>query len=250
MSSVFFHSDFVSGDPRPFGIYGASPTYVENAARDVNGISSAGAAGGQFWWDNNHIHPGRGWLQLMHILWCETGSDPLSRQGVIPRGDIRGGSVVARMKTGGNQSGFYLPKKTRIGLWVQCWVPECADGEGRYVNLFQTRDLVCSQLGVARPMKRNNQDAWMKSENWVDCQISLDPNPENWICLGSSVADAAKYGCSSPDRVLSDFNHNMGIIAFMGEPSQPNAPPAGYSVYPLGYAGGESWIDSFTINLP
>jgi hypothetical protein len=246
--NIHYSTDFLTGDIRPVGIYGsgASVSYVENAPRMVEGVQSAGAAGGSFWWDGNHIAPGRGWLHLLMVMWAEGQTDGLNRPGVIPKGDLRGGKVTMRLRThnvNGNP-GFYLAKKTRLAFWMQSFVRTAADGEGRFVNLVQVRDLICEQMGTQRPMTRGGNDTWIVSPEWTDVTIPLDPNPDAWICLGARPDKAVSYACAPVGQVLSDFNHNMGVIAFIGEPHL-TTPPAW--TYQNGWGGSELWIDKFTI---
>lgn len=244
---IIFETDFLSGDPRPisgYAVSGGAISYQQMAARSDGGVQTAAATAGSYWYDDNHTSPGAGWLQLLMLLWPVGGTDPIGRPGTIPVVDYTDSVVRLRMRTAGNHGnpGFYLPKATRIGWWMQAYDPVARNGQGGLVNMFQVGDLVCSQLGVPRPYARNHQDTWMIANSWVDAVVNLTPDPGSWICLGSSPQDSMKYGCSTAARVLKRVPSNMGIVALIGD-SLP-------TTYPLGYGGGEFWIDRLAIETP
>lgn len=246
-----YDQDFLAGEQRPLALYNQSPVYVPMAGRSDNNVVTAVAAGGAFWPDGNHTSPGKaGWLNLMCVLYHASVLDPLGRPGTVPAGlDLRDAVVRVRCRAVGGATypgGFYLPRKTRIGWWIQTWDPGACDGNAGYANWFQTRDLICEQMGALRPNVRNGQDtALPASLGWVDCTIPLSNNPGDWMPMGANPAKADTYGNSSIEYPLQTWCHDMGVIAITGDhganfPAYP---------YPLGYGGGEFQIDRITLQV-
>jgi len=251
---IIFSSDFLSGEPRPLALYNQNPVYVEMAPRAVNNVQTAASAGGPgvAWWpDGNHTTPGlAGWLNLVSVWYATSMVDPLGRVGNIPAADLRDAVVRLRCRAvagPGYQYGFYLPRSTRLGWWIQTYDPAACNGLGGYANWFQTRNLICEQMGVNRPYVRNGNDAViMASKGWVDCVIPLSTDPGDWMAMGCNPGKATTYGNSSIGYALKTWSHDMGIIAVTGE---HGASYPAYT-YPLGFGGGEFHIDSISIETP
>lgn len=245
--SVIWQTDFTAAEPVPLALYNQNPVYVAMARRADNNVTTAVAAGGAFWPDGNHTSPGlAGWLNLLCVLYSASRTDPLGRPGTVPAIDLRGKEVVVRCRAVGGSGypgGFYLPRTMRVGWWVQSYDPGAIGGEGGFANWFQTRNLVCEQMGVSRPFVRGGQDTAILANGWVDCVIPLSVDDGDWMAMGANPAKARTYGNSSIAHVLETWNHDMGIIAVTGEhgPSFPAYP------YPLGFGGGEFHIDKIQI---
>jgi len=249
--TVIYSSDFLAADQRPLALYTGNPIYSVMAPRSVDGVQTACAAGGAFWPDGNHLGTGTsGWLNLLTVLYAVGKNDELGRPGVVPPADLRDGEVRVRCRAvggSGYQAGFYLPRKCRLGWWLQTFDPGACQGQGGWVNWFQTRNLTCSQMGVPRSFTRNHQDAAIPAAaGWVDCVIPLSRDPGDWLAMGSAPARVNTYGNTSIDYALSTWSHNMGIICITGE---HGATYPAYT-YPLGFGGGEFQIDKIEIEVP
>lgn len=249
--TVIYSSDFLAADQRPLALYNQNPVYVVMPGRTVNGVQTAVAAGGTFWPDGNHTGPGTsGWLNLLTVLYATSTTDPLNRVGVVPPVDLRGGEVRVRCRAvggAGYPAGFYLPRKCRVGWWLQTFDPGACEGQGGWVNWFQTRHLICEQMGAQRSFARNHQDTAIPSASgWVDCVIPLSTDPGDWLAMGANPSKANTYGNTSIDYALSTWSHNMGIICITGE--HGTTYPA--YTYPVGFGGGEFQIDKIEIEVP
>lgn len=168
----------------------------------------------------------------------------------MPAVDLRGGVVRVRCRAvggAGYPAGFYLPRKCRLGWWIQTYDPGACGGQGGYANWFQTRDLICAQMGVPRSYARGGNDAAIAaSAGWVDCVIPLSTHPGDWLAMGAAPVKADTYGNTSIDYALRTWSHDMGIICVTGEhgSSFPSY------TYPIGFGGGEFQIDKIEIEVP
>lgn len=249
-----YDEDFNGSGTRPLALYNGNPIY-QRMPLGTEGTEKFVTAAGSFWPDGNHTAPGpTGWLNLMCVMYSAIGNDPLGVPGVIPAGlDLRGGEITFRCRAKGGSgypNGFYLPQKTRVGFWIQTWDDGACRGQGGYANWFQTRNLICSQMGVPRPGKRlaNGviQDAAIQQGvGWVDCVIPLSTDDGDWLPMGANPSKVDTYGNTSISQVLKTWNHDFGIIAVAGEPLP--VPPT--YTYPLGFGGGQFQVARITLKV-
>jgi hypothetical protein len=229
---------FVAREPNGSSLYKEMTWHGSNGDHYVS-------CQGPFWKDANHLPF---YLHLLCILYRDSAMmpPPISKPGTIPAAatNLVGGEFIVRCRAKGTQPqrpGFYLPKKARIGNWLQTYEDGADAGEGSFVNYFQSSDLMCEAHGVNSPYLRGGNDALMYEGPWQDVTVRLEG--KHLAALGASALKDADYGTAThPDLPLENWTHNIGIIALMGHD------PESYT-YPVGFEGGQFQIDRITLRV-
>jgi len=148
------------------------------------------------WWlDANHAPPGAGYLHL--VLWTLTSSR-IEKEPVIFPG-YPGSKFIAR-----NQSTDLTNAKLTVRL----------RGE---VDMQGSQMLVLVQAENKNNVRANyvlTGHPFKITPEWSEQTVTLSPDPNQWLCLGSRYDLTKTYDCYDVAEVLADVNVDIIFVLF------------------------------------
>lgn len=179
-------------DNGPGGWYG----WASNAegAKRLEIENSSVISRGPWWIDYNHAPPGGGYLHLLFAL-----NTAVKRNRPSPSEEV---ASVNRFVLGGFPTDFTHAQasfKLKGNL----------DPQGaQLLLLLQTRvnDLYVNHVLVGQPLK--------VTPGWSKQTLRLDPDPQQWRCLGSRHDRRNFYGWGEITETIRDVNRNLILVFY------------------------------------
>lgn len=218
------------------GWYGNGP----EGATKLELVDGAAQSQSPWWIDYNHAPPGGGYMHLPYCLFtsCDKETRPRRPPGVtgpnrfVEGGfptDFTGAKVTLRSKAELEARGteFLILLQAKVGpIWV-------------------------NQVLKAQP--------FALAPDWTETTVSLDPDPDQWLCMGSRHDRTDYYGCDDIEKVLRDVNCDIilvlcGLDVVPAEPidGDPHILRAGedYAVDQDRLPEGTLYLDEVRIEFP
>jgi hypothetical protein len=190
------------------------------------------------WWiDYNHAPPGGGYLHLLFCLYTTAG--------YANSYEAIGGPN--RFVQGGFPTGF-------TGARVTARLKGQLDARGAQLVL-----LAQSRVGSININHVLMGQPFAVTEDWTEQNITLDPDPEQWKCMGSRHDRTDFYGWGDIADVLRDLNddiifvlHPLDIVPAEPTDGNPHRLKAGedYEVDRSRLPAGHVMLDEVRIEFP
>lgn len=164
--------------------------------------------------DPNHAPPGGGYLHLLFILHTAPQANPGESYGPLLGGN--------RFIDGGHPRDF---RNARLTLRLKGEI----DLQGAELRLHCQ-----SRVGDKAINFVLTSQSFAVTPDWSEQTIILDPDPDQWLCLGARRDLTDEYGWGEIDSVLRDINidiilllHPLNIVPLKPQPEGPHFRRAG-----------------------
>ena len=209
-----------------------------NGAQRLEIIDGAAVSRGPWWVDSNHAPPGGGYLHLLYCLYTHPKFSNMESHLAAGGGNR---FVDAGFPTDFTHAKMTLRLKGEMDWKGSSLVLLAQAGVG---DIYVNSVLMAQSFDV--------------TSNWSEQTISLDPDPQQWKCLGSRHDRTDTYGWGEIGDVLRDLNcdiilvlHPLDVVPAEPIDGDPHRLRAGaeYEIDGARLPAGHVWLDEVRIEF-